>query len=81
MSSNCEAELDILARDIAAKQRHVEDQAILIEVLEHDGHDVGEQRQRLADDRVELARQIKRQVYLLAAGCTSMNVKSRGGRK
>lgn len=64
MTSICD-DLTIIARNIATKQRHVEDQATLIEVLEHDGHDVVEQRQRLDEDRVELARQIERQVRLL----------------
>jgi hypothetical protein len=71
MSSNCEAELDILARDIAAKKQHVEDQTILVEVLERDGHEVLDQRSKLAKDRSELARQIVRQAHLLNATCTS----------
>lgn len=70
MSSNCQAELDILTRDIAAKKRHVEDQTILVEVLERDGHVVLDQRSKLAKDRSDLARQIARQVRLLNA-CTS----------
>ena len=71
MSSNCKAELDSLARDIAAKKRHVEDQTILIEVLERDGHDVLDQRSKLAKDRSDLARQIARKVNLLKATSTS----------
>ena len=65
MTSNSDEELVILGHDVATKQFHVENQAVLIEVLEHDGHDMAEQRKKLAQDRSDLARQIAQQRRLL----------------
>jgi len=70
MPSNCETDLDALARDIAAKKQHVENQTILIEVLERDGHDMFDQRSKLAKDKSDLARQIASQIRLLKATCS-----------
>ena len=57
MTFNCDAETATLAREMAAKQLDVESQALLIERLERDGHDMLEQRLKLAKDRSDLARQ------------------------
>lgn len=40
MPQHCDDELATIARDISAKQLHIESQTILIEVLERDGHDM-----------------------------------------
>jgi len=58
-------ELAALAREIAIKQLDVENQAVLIEVLERDGHDMFEQRKKLGDDRSDLGRQIEKRHRLL----------------
>ncbi|WP_141937938.1 hypothetical protein [Bradyrhizobium sp. UNPA324] len=71
MTSECDDELAILSREVAAKQLEVENQAILIEVLERDGHDMNEQRRLLARERSALATQIARQFRLLEKSCTS----------
>ncbi|RXG88297.1 hypothetical protein EAV90_31180 [Bradyrhizobium vignae] len=70
MTSHCDDELTSISRDIAAKQLSIENQAILIEVLEQDGHDMVEERSRLAKERSNLARQIARQLRLLQTRCT-----------
>ena len=70
MTSHCEDELTSLSRDISAKQLSIENQAILIEVLERDGHDMVEERSSLAKERSNLARQIARQLRLLQTRCT-----------
>lgn len=71
MPQHCDDELATIARDISAKQLHIESQTILIEVLERDGHDMIEQRRSLAQERSDLATQIARQFRLLEARCTS----------
>ena len=58
MTSHCDEELVTLQRDIAAKQLHVENEAVLIDVLERDGHNMVEQRNKLAKDRTDLAKQL-----------------------
>lgn len=69
MTSHCDDELATIAREIARKQLHIEDQTILIEVLERDGHDVLEQRKCLAHERSVLAIQIARQLQMLETMC------------
>jgi len=64
-SINCEDELATLTREIAAQQLHVQNQAILIEVLERDGHDMVEQREKLAKERSDLASQTAQRLRLL----------------
>ena len=71
MTSDCNDESAVISREIAAKQLSVESQAILIEVLERDGHDMNEQRSLLARERSALATQIARQFRLLEESCTS----------
>ncbi|MBR0810921.1 MULTISPECIES: hypothetical protein [Bradyrhizobium] len=61
MTSHCDDELATAAREIAAKQLCIENQTILIEVLERDGHDMLEQRESLAKQRSDLEAQIARQ--------------------
>ena len=58
MTSNCDEELVTLGRDVTAKQLDVENQAVLIDVLERDGHDMAEQRTKLAKDRKDLEEQL-----------------------
>lgn len=70
MTSHCDDELTSLAREIATKRLYIENQTILIEVLERDGHDVLEQRKNLAKERSGLAIQIARQFQLLETRCT-----------
>ncbi|WFU79115.1 hypothetical protein QA645_31980 [Bradyrhizobium sp. CIAT3101] len=65
MSSAIEHDLSELAREIAQRQQLIEDQLALIEVLERDGHDVGEQEMALQKERSRLALQIARQFELL----------------
>lgn len=65
MTSHCDHELATLAREIATKQLYIENQTILIEVLERDGHDMLEQRKNLAKERSDLTTQIARQFQLL----------------
>jgi hypothetical protein len=64
MTSNSDEELVTLGHDVATKQFHVENQAVLIKVLEQ-GHDMAEQRKKLAQDRSDLARQMAQQRRLL----------------
>ncbi|TFV71235.1 hypothetical protein E4K64_27890 [Bradyrhizobium frederickii] len=70
MTSHCDDELTAIPREIAAKQLYIENQAILIEVLERDGHDMVGERSSLAKERSNLARQIARQLRLLQTRCT-----------
>ncbi|MBB4379885.1 hypothetical protein [Bradyrhizobium sp. SBR1B] len=71
MTSDCNDEFAVISREIAAKQLSVENQAILIEVLEREGHDMNEQRRVLARERSALATQFARQFQLLEKSCTS----------
>nr|QIP04355.1 hypothetical protein HAU86_03120 [Bradyrhizobium symbiodeficiens] len=63
--SEIEIELAELARSVSERQREIEGKAILIEVLEHDGHDVSEQEMALKKDRSELAVLIAQQFELI----------------
>lgn len=71
MTSHCDDELAAVAREIATKRLCIQDQTVLIEVLERDGHDMLEQRKSLAKERSDLATQIARQFQLLETKCTS----------
>lgn len=64
MTSHWDDDLPTVAREIASRQRWIQDQTILIEVLERDGHDMLEQRESLAKERSDLAIQIARQFRL-----------------
>ena len=50
---------------IAERQRYTEDQQILIEVLEHDGHHILEQEIALDSERSKLAQQLQLLRYRL----------------
>ncbi len=65
MTSTIDGELARAAREIADKRRYIEDQAALVDVLEHDGHDVLDHRKALAKERSDLAVRIARQFRLL----------------
>ena len=58
-------ELADLGHDIAQRRQQIEDQQILIQVLEQDGHDVAEQRAALNQARSTLAMQVAKQFQLL----------------
>ena len=53
------SELDQLKREIAERQRYIEGQQVLIDVLEHDGHDVREQDIALNSERSKLDQQLE----------------------
>jgi hypothetical protein len=53
------SELDQLRRGIAERQRYIEGQQVLIEVLEHDGHDVREQEIAFNSERSKLDQQLQ----------------------
>ncbi|MET4023018.1 hypothetical protein [Bradyrhizobium sp. S3.2.12] len=59
MTAEINSELDQLKREIAERQRYLEGQQLLIEVLEHDGHDVREQEIALNSERSKLDRQLQ----------------------
>lgn len=59
-------ELADLGHDIAQRRQYIEDQQILIQVLEQDGHDVVEQKAALNKARSTLAMQVAKQFQLLA---------------
>jgi hypothetical protein len=65
MDGEVDRELAILNREITEHQQHIEDQAILIGVLEQDGHNVSDQELTLKQERSELAKKIARQTALL----------------
>lgn len=65
MGGEIDRELAILNREITKQQQHIEDQAILIGVLEQDGHNVSDQELTLKQERSELAKKIARQIALL----------------
>jgi hypothetical protein len=48
-----------LKREIAQRQRYIEGQQVLIDVLEHDGHDVREQDIALNSERFKLDQQLE----------------------
>ena len=56
-----------LTTDINNRQRHIEDQILLISVLDHDGHNTIEQQTALKFERKQLAYQTQRQMKLLQA--------------
>ncbi|WP_091884579.1 hypothetical protein [Bradyrhizobium sp. Rc2d] len=55
MTSHRNDELATLARKTAAKQLYIENQIILIEMLERDGHDMLEQRKRSRQGAIGLS--------------------------
>ncbi|WP_439409171.1 hypothetical protein ACNJX9_13315 [Bradyrhizobium sp. DASA03076] len=65
MTSKIDCELTHLAREIANRQRYIEDQVALADVLERDGHEVLDHGKAIAKDRSDLALQIARQFRLL----------------
>jgi len=66
MSKDCNDEIAALARLIAKKQVYVNNQTILIDVLERDGHDMDGQRKCLEQERSDLTKMIASQSLLLA---------------
>lgn len=67
MTTNMKLELQSLGMEIARRRQSIEDQQILIQVLEHDGHEVLQQEVALRRERSLLAIQIARQFELLKA--------------
>lgn len=67
MTTDIKLELESLSLEIARRQQFIEDQQILIQVLEHDGHEVLEREVALLRERSLLATQIARQFELLKA--------------
>lgn len=65
MISKFDGEVAHVAREIETRRRYIDDQAALIDVLEHDGHDVLEQRKAIAKERSDLAVLIARHFRLL----------------
>jgi hypothetical protein len=58
-------ELAELLDDIQKRQRHIEDQVFLINVLGRDGHNTLEQQAKLKHERKQLALQMEMQTKLL----------------
>ncbi|TYL92052.1 hypothetical protein FXB40_26790 [Bradyrhizobium rifense] len=65
MEGEVDRELAILDREITKHRQHIKDQAILIGVLERDGHNISDQELTLKQERSELAKKITRQIALL----------------
>ncbi len=65
MTSANDDELALLTREIADKATYVQNQTILIDVLERDGHDVSDYQKELAKERSHLATRIAKQFMLL----------------
>ena len=65
MSSVIMDELERLTKEIRDAQRNIENQEILLDVLERDGHDVSEQEMVLSIDRARLTVQQKQQALLM----------------
>ncbi|MGY4237968.1 hypothetical protein ACVIIW_006915 [Bradyrhizobium sp. USDA 4449] len=65
MDLNLRGELEALMTEIKMRQRHIEDQAFLISVLERDGHNTLEQQAALKLERKQLTLQMERQTNLL----------------
>ncbi|SFI48793.1 hypothetical protein [Bradyrhizobium sp. Gha] len=65
MDLNLRGELEALMTEIKKRQRHIEDQAFLISVLERDGHNTLEQQAALKLERKQLTLQMERQTNLL----------------
>lgn len=59
MAAVINSELDQLTREIAQRQRYIEGQQVLSDVLEHDGHDVREQDIALNSERFKLDQQLE----------------------
>lgn len=59
------AELAALRQKIDECRKHIEGQEILLEVLEHDGHDVDIQWSDLRVERAKLARLIAQEIELV----------------
>ncbi|TYL70132.1 hypothetical protein [Bradyrhizobium cytisi] len=59
MAAVINSELDQLKREIAQRQRYIEGQQVLIDVLAHDGHDVREQDIALNSERFKLDQQFE----------------------
>lgn len=58
MTAVINSQLGQLKREIAERQRYIEGQQVLIDVLEHDGYDVREQDIALNSERSKLDRQL-----------------------
>ena len=58
-------ELESVMEDIQKRQRHIEDQVFLINVLERDGHITLDEQAALKFERELLAFQMERQTRLL----------------
>ena len=65
MDLDLRKELEEVSEDIQKRQRHIEDQIFLINVLERDGHRTLEQQAKLKFERKQLANQMDRQIKLL----------------
>ncbi|WP_146159817.1 hypothetical protein [Bradyrhizobium sp. MOS002] len=65
MDFDIEKELEELRKQVAIRQRHIEDQVFLISILESDGHHPLEQHAALKTERKRLAEQMERQVAIL----------------
>ncbi|MGY3343457.1 MULTISPECIES: hypothetical protein [unclassified Bradyrhizobium] len=65
MDLTLRGELEALMTEIKKRQRHIEDQAFLISVLERDGHNTLEQHAALKLERKQLTLQMERQTNLL----------------
>lgn len=65
MDLDLRGELEALMTEIKKRQRHIEDQAFLISVLDRDGHNTVEQQAALKLERKQLALQMERQTNLL----------------
>ncbi|MBW7970101.1 hypothetical protein [Bradyrhizobium sp. BR 10289] len=66
MSKDSNDEIATLARQIAEKKVYLNNQAILIDVLEHGGHDMDGQRKSLEQERLDLRKMISRKSRLLS---------------
>lgn len=67
MTNNMKLELESLGLEIARRRQFIEGQQILIQVLEHDGHEVIEQEKALRRERSLLTIRLARQFELLKA--------------
>jgi hypothetical protein len=65
MELDLRTELESVMEDIQKRQRHIEDQVFLINVLERDGHITLDEQAALKFERELLAFQMERQTRLL----------------
>jgi len=65
VNQDLRTELEGLMEDIQKRQRHIEDRAFLIDILERDGHITLEEQAALRFERKQLAYQMERQTSLL----------------